>query len=218
MVNYSKELHEGIIYIFTNTNEDGNGVFVGNKLLTAAHVVAHSKEFHVIRNNSLSSNSLLFKSAICFRETNCLYKRVLCRLSLFRYGWNYDDFALYEGNGYHSPFTLSPNLPLVDDILETYSLKNEVVQQLKESIQPDFSFYKETHLVMHKDNARVLYIRGNYIFCEMNGMLEKGRSGCPLVKDNKVYGILRGGDDKKICWFQSSVSILKYLRDQGIPI
>ena len=207
MVDYSKELREGIVYIFTNKNNAGNGVVVGNKLLTVAHVVTHSDNFSIDRNNSLLS-----KSAICFRETNYWYKSFFCRLSLLRYGWNYDDFALYEVNGYQSPFTLSPNLPLVDDILETYSLKEEVVRQSNNI------FYNESHIVVHKDYARVLYIRGNFIFCEMNGMLEKGRSGCPLIKGNEVYGILRGGDDKKICWFQSTVSILKRLYGQGVSI
>ena len=53
MVDYSKELREGIVYIFTNKNNAGNGVVVGNKLLTVAHVVTHSDNFSIDRNNSL---------------------------------------------------------------------------------------------------------------------------------------------------------------------
>lgn len=200
-------MNTNISYIFTNTNEAGNGVYIGDYLLTAAHVIAHSDNFG-------GGKDYLTSSALCINNTNSLLKSILCRLSFFRYGWNYDDFAIFEGNGSHSPLTLSPELPLPDNILNTYSIK-ELATINRNNI---FSSTNKERYVTYVDKAKVLYIRGNYIFCEMDGMLEKGRSGCPLIKDNKVYGILRGGDDKKICWFQSSVSILKRLREQGISI
>jgi len=155
---------------------------------------------------------------MCYKDNDFWYKKVLRVLSFNRYGWNFDDFALYDGNRLDSPFALSVDLPLANEILETYSIKREVEEQPTENSHNIFSSIRKERLVEYVDNAKVLYIRGNYIFCEMNGMLEQGRSGCPLIKDNKVYGILRGGDDKKTCWFQSSVSILKRLQEHDIQL
>lgn len=198
-------MNTNVAYIFTNTNDAGNGVFIGDKFLTAAHVIRHSDNFGAGGKDYSKS------SAICYRNTNTWCKTLLCRLSLLKYGWNYDDFALFKGNGIESSLVLSPTLPLVGELLETYSIKEQAPKNI-------FANTIEERYVTHIDKAKVLYVRGNYIFCEMDGMLEKGRSCCPLIKDNKVYGILRGGDDKKICWFQSSVSILESLRKRGIFI
>ena len=211
LIEHTNLSHEGVAHIYTNTDMDGNGVFIGNSLFTAAHVVAHSENFGIL------GKSYTTKSAICFLDDDYWYKKVLRILSLNRFGWHFNDFAMYEAN-LHSSFMLSSNLPSVNDILETYSIKNEVKKQENVQCQNIFSTLNNSHRVTHVDNAKVLYLRGNYIFCEMKGMLEKGRSGCPLIKGNKVYGILRGGDDKRICWFQSSVSILKRLQEHNIRI
>lgn len=188
-----------VSYIFTNSNMDGNGVFIGDKFLTVAHVVVHSNNFDAKGGEYLTS------SALCYRYTNSWLKKLLCRLSFFRCGWNYDDFAIFESKSSFSSLTLSTELPSVGDNLDTYSIKEKFSANSKNI----FSTLNEEKYAIHIDKAKVLFIRGNFIFCEMNGMLEEGRSGCPLIKDKKVYGILRGGDDKKICWFQSSVSIIK---------
>ncbi len=201
-----------IAFVDTNSYMDGNGVFIGNILLTSAHVIANSDKF------GDGVKEYKTKSAKCYENNDYWYKKALRVLSFNRYGWNFDDFALYDGNRLESPFSLSYDLPIANDILETYSIKREVEEQPTEYSHIIFSSIRKERLVEHVDNAKVLYIRGNYIFCEMNGMLEKGRSGCPLIKDNKVYGILRGGDDKKICWFQSSVSILKRIQEHNIHL
>ena len=203
--------HQDIAYLFTNTNMEGNGVFIGNALITSAHIVSHSNTF------SVGGKNYLTMTAKCYKDNDYWYKKILRILTLNKFGWNYDDFAIYGTNS-TSPFTLSHSYPLVDDILETYSLNNEVEQQSGVKSNSVFSFVNNRHLVMHIDTARVLYVRGNYIFCKMNGMLGKGRSGCPLMKNHIVYGILRGGDDKNICWFQSSVSIIKRLHEESILI
>lgn len=202
---------EGVAHIYTNTNQDGNGVFVGNTLFTAAHVVAHSENFRVFGKSHTT------RSAICYLDDDYWYKKVLRILSFNLFGWHFDDFTLYEANS-HSFLILSSSLPLVNDVLETYSIKDEIKKQENDQCHIIFSTINKSHLVIHVDSAKVLYIRGNYIFCEMNEMLENGRSGCPLIKGNKVYGILRGGDDKRICWFQSSVSILKRLQEHNIRV
>ncbi len=203
--------HEGIAHIYTNIGMDGNGVFVGNALFTAAHVVAHSENFGVFGKNYTT------KSAVCYFDDDYWYKKVLRILSFTIFGWHFNDFAMYEANS-HSSFNFSSNLPSVNDVLETYSIKDEVKKQGNSQCHNIFSTINMSQLVTHVDSAKVLYIKGNYIFCEMNEMLEKGRSGCPLIKGNKVYGILRGGDDKRICWFQSSVSILKRLQELYIRV
>lgn len=200
-------MNTNIAHIVTNTIEMGNGVYIGDKLLTAAHVITKSNDF--------TARSIIYQSnsAFSFNDTDYWYKKVLRILSLCKFGWDFDDFAIYKVDGSISPYTLSPDIPQISETLDTYSVKQEQEKTDKTNI-----FLNSTIYVTHVDKAKVLYIRGNYIFCEMDGMLEKGRSGCPLIKDNKVYGILRGGDDKKICWFQSSVSILKRLHELGISI
>lgn len=192
--------------------DEGNGVFIGDKLITAAHVIVNTEGFRVKGKDYQKS------SAICNRLTYTNCKNRIRVLSNNRLGWNYDDFSLFEGNGSSSPLTLSPYLPLVNEELKAYSIKYEIVQHSSNNNNSIFGKTTEQRFIPFESTAKVLYIRGNFIFCEMNGMLEKGRSGCPLIKNNKVFGILRGGDGEKICWFQSSVSIINRLKQLGIPI
>lgn len=207
-----ENLEHKIVFITSTAKKEflfGNGVNVDGFIVTAAHVVRG-------KNFSFNGKSINRSDEICFADTESICSKLL-RLLNCRYwrGWTFDDYAIYRSH-LHSHLTMANDLPEEGDELLCCSIKCSAQKKNeKESVGIFSSLSVEVHEA-HTDIAKVLYKRGNFIFCEMNHMLEQGRSGCPIIKNGKVYGILHGGDDKKICWFQSSVSILKSLKKQGI--
>jgi len=111
--------------------------------------------------------------------------------------------GIFEYPSSKSELELADTLPEIGEVLTSNSIKL--------SCESDGSglsiFNRQEKYVSQTTSAQVVAIRGNFIFCRMDNMLEKGQSGSPLIKNGKVYGILRGGDDKSICWYQSAVSI-----------
>ena len=98
---------------------------------------------------------------------------------------------------------LAIDLPLIGDELTSYSYKHQVTKVGGSGV---FAQIKETN-ELHISKAIVHDIIGNFIICEMSEPLEEGRSGSPIIKDGKVYGILHGGHAGNPCVFLSSVAI-----------
>lgn len=186
----------------------GNGV-----LATLCGKTFFFTSAHVVRKlSSISVDSFdipIEEKNIYYTES--IWTKILCVLfGWSKLGWLFHDFAVFECSTSKSELELASTLPVIGEVLTSHSIK-----LTSESVDSGLSiFSRQEKYVPYTTSAQVVAIRGNFIFCKMDNMLEKGRSGSPLVKNGKVYGILRGGDDKSICWYESSVSIMKQLNLQ----
>lgn len=171
--------------IWTQSYNYGNGIVIGNKLLTAAHVLKDSDCFY-IGNQKYNLDDAIVNQCDTIRTDGLYY-----------------DFAVFETQEYNHDLELAIDLPLIGDGLTSYSYKHIVIKVEGSGI---FAQIKETE-ELHISKAIVREIIGNFIVCEMSEPLEKGRSGSPLIKDGKVYGILHGGHAGNPCVFLSSQAI-----------
>jgi len=119
----------------------------------------------------------------------------------------YFDFAAFRTQEYNYDLELATELPATGDELKNYSYKHTVTKMEDSRI---FAQLKETE-ELHISKAIVREIIGNFIICEMSEPLEKGRSGSPLIKEGKVYGILHGGQEGNPCAFLSSQAIKRIM-------
>lgn len=180
-----------LVPIRTSDYTYGNGVVVGNKLITAGHVVTSCKSFHADHNYFETKDALILENQNV-NETGEYYD-----VAVFNYSDGYDDL------------TLSELLPSIGEELVSYSLKRRMTKEGSDI----FAKIVDTD-ELYISKAIVREIIGNFIFCDMSDTLEEGRSGSPLIKDGKVYGILHGGVDGSPCAFLSSVAIKEYITEE----
>ncbi|MBR3911838.1 MAG: trypsin-like serine protease [Alistipes sp.] len=180
---------------------DGNGVVVGDLLMTAGHVVNKGDTIHInIKGDTYSLNKN--DAIVCLEEKSN-------EEGLF------NDCAVYKLNNRYNHLTIENYIPTVGDILQSVSYKHIVEKQTADCVGFWGTQYKESYELCTL-RATVVDIIGNFIICEMNEPLEEGRSGSPLICGDKVVGILHGGIEGKICVFQSIASIQqKILQNQS---
>lgn len=179
-----------------NGAREGTGVLVGNLFITAGHVVAgFTKPSVFIFNNtySLTSENRIFVDDN--QSNNSL-------------GF---DVAIFRLQGVESSLKLAEDLPKNES--ELISLSRHNITRASESI---FGIQEES--VLECITGKVIEFYDNYYECCMGSELGEGRSGSPLLEDNKVIGILcgdkEGKDHSKTILFLSSKAIVGLLKQQ----
>lgn len=182
--------------LFTDTHSEiidtlcGNGFFVGDYFVTAAHVISAVK-FPFIKMNG---------QEFFLKQTDAIVWRKMSENPKGEEFENTDnaDVAIFHFPNADSPLQLSEKLPEPSTIL---SCNYHYHSKLCES----------QGVVGDKD-----CFLGNFFGCRMTPIhpIEGGSSGSPLIKDNIVYGILHAGDtsDTSICVFSSAAHALHLLR------
>ena len=172
--------------IFTSEYADGNGVVVGDYLLTAAHILDGSKSFELWVDDRYlkvdTDSSLFFQTPVVNGEGNFL------------------DLAIYKLEDLQSPIGFF-NGDLNDVNLKCIAWRHSVDSNTHQEIWVPF-----------ETDAMYIDKKGNFIECMMSNPLVQGYSGCPLFADDKLVGTLYGsGDDGCTCYFLSYEAIKKFL-------
>lgn len=182
--------------LFTDTHSEiidtlcGNGFFVGDFFVTAAHVISMTN-FSFIKMNG---------QEISLKQTDAIVWRMMSEDAKEEKYGNTDnaDVAIFHIPNIGSPLQLSEKLPEPSTILScNYYYHSKFCESQGEVGDKDFFL-------------------GNFFGCRMIPIhpTEGGSSGSPLIKDNIVYGILHAGhkSDNSICVFFSAVHALHLLR------
>lgn len=182
--------------LFTDTHSKiidtlcGNGFFVSDYLVTAAHVIS-AVNYPFIKMNG---------QEITLKQTDAIVWQILSENPKEEEYRNTDnaDVAIFHVPNIGSPLQLSDKLPEPSTIL---SCNYHYYSKLCES----------QGVVGDKD-----FFLGNFFGCQMTPIHPKegGSSGSPLIKDDIVYGILHAGSksDTSICVFSSAAHALHLLR------
>lgn len=181
---------------------DGNGLIVGNLLITAGHIIHMGGNSDILsfrfkgKEYSLNKNNYI-EYFYCPQEECAADKHDIYIFDLTGIIENID-----------SPLILSDGNPISGDILQSISCKERSVIPENRN-QP----IGRKELII---SAKVFEIEGNYFRCQMKEPLHPEQSGSPVVKGNVVMGILYGGiehdkDHGKECLFQSAKSIFELL-------
>ena len=172
--------------IFTSEYVDGNGVVVGDYLITTAHVLDGSKSFEVwVDDRYFKINT---QSSIFFKKPEPNEKG------------DFLDLAIYKLEGLQSPIRFF-NGDLNDVDLKCIAWKHSVDTSINKDVWTPF-----------ETDAMFIDKKGNFIECMMSDPLIQGYSGCQLFADGKLAGILYGsGDEGRTCFFLSAEAILKII-------
>ena len=168
----------------------GNGFFVGDYFVTAAHVIS-AVNYPFIKMNG---------QEITLKQTDAIVWRIMSedpKEEEYR-NTNNADVAIFHVPNVGSPLQFSEKLPEPSTILScNYHCHSK--------------FCESQGVVGDKD-----FFLGNFFGCQMSPIhpTEGGSSGSPLIKDDIVYGILHAGDtsDTSICVFSSAAYALHLLR------
>ncbi len=196
-------------YIFPVTGsgekEEGVGVVVGNLLITAGHVVNGMDRFSIIidkKEYDISKNQILALSALPEEPKPTDY-----------------DICVINLNGINSLLTLATELPNIGKQLISISYKQVTRKIDSENCNGIFGKSQKRDIETHHSEGYVNIEDTNFFGCDMSEPLEEGRSGSPIIAEDKVYGILTGGKDNgKFCVYQSSKSILEFLKIHNIKV
>ncbi len=189
-------LEQWILPVFNRANNDtkrGQCFIVGSYLITAAHVIYKEDEFidaYVVLNNVPMN---LHREQALIYEFNPKIEE------------NYHDYAVFSlPEVSDSPF----HLKSLNDDKECLTCFYHRYVKLENG-----SIFDVPHLELMTSRARFHKQYSNYLFdCEVNPMLIKGDSGCPIIdNENNIVGMLVAGDDKSICAFQSAAFIKNIL-------
>lgn len=168
----------------------GNGFFVGDYFVTAAHVIAEANAPYINVNDQ----------EIPLEQANAIIWQIMPMDSKEEEYADTDnaDVAIFHVPNADSPLQLSEKLPEPSTILYcNYHYHSKLCES--------------QGVVGDKD-----CFLGNFFGCRMTPIhpIEGGSSGSPLIKDNIVYGILHAGDtsDTSICVFSSAAHALSLLR------
>lgn len=185
-------LEQWILPVFNRANHHttcGQCFIVGSYLITAAHVIYKDDEYVdayvVIENNPIylhREQALLYELSHTIDE-------------------NYHDYAVFA-------LPEVSNSPLhLKSITDNRDCLTCFYQRCVKSGNGSIWNVPNSELMTSRTQFHTQY--SDYLFdCEVNPMLIKGDSGCPIVdKENNVVGMLVAGDDKSICAFQSAAFI-----------
>ena len=168
--------------IFTSEYSDGNGVVVGDWLITAAHILDGSKSFEVWFDDKYFKIDT--QSAVFFKTPQ---PNKSC---------DFIDLAIYKLEGIQSPIGFFKS-ELKDADLICMAWRHSVDSKMNREVWTPF-----------KTDAMFLDKKGNFTECMMSDPLLQGYSGCPLFEDGDLAGILYGsGDDGRTCFFLSGEAI-----------
>ena len=162
--------------IFTSEYSDGNGVVIGNYLITQAHVLEGSSSFEVWVDDKYFR--IETSSAIFFQTPKRNESGDFLDLAIYKLDNVVSSIGFYEGD-----------LSEADIICMAW--KHSVDVTTNQEIWTPF----ET-VAMFIDR------KGNFIECMMSDPIIKDYSRCPSFSDGKLVGTLYvNGDEGRICFF-----------------
>lgn len=166
----------------------GNGFFIEDYFVTAAHVIDEAGNAYINVGNE--EKKLSRENAIIWR-------------SMLEKAYEYDnldagDIAVYRFDGVKSPLKLSESMPNQGDILVSCYYYNETWHQTKGSVGDNDDWFRGNFFGWKTDSDNLHPTEG-------------GSSGSPLLKNNIVYGVLHAGneEDPSICVFTSASFVKK---------
>ena len=149
---------------FTSEYSDGNGVVIGNYLITAAHVLDGSSSFEVWVNERYfrieTSSAIFFQTPETNESGNFLY------------------LAIYTLDDIESPIGFYDGDLNEADII-CMAWKHSVETTSKQEVWTPF-----------ETDAMYIGRKENFIECMMSDPIIKDYSGCPLLSDGKNVGTL----------------------------
>ena len=168
--------------IFTSEYSDGNGVVIGNYLITAAHVLGGSSSFKVWVDDKyfrIETSSVIFSQR---PETN--------------ESGDFLDLAIYKLDDIESPVGFYEGDLNEADII-CMAWKHSVETTTNQEVWTPF-----------ETDAMFIDRKGNFIEYMMSDPLIQGFSSCPLFADGNLVGNLYGsGDEERTCFFLSDTII-----------
>lgn len=201
------DVTEYIAYIVStkegNVECHGVGVLVSKLLITAGHVV--DKATNVIASFKEKSYPL--------NNTNQVF---LQSMGNDDKDPTHNDIAIFRIEDRNSPLALSDTLPEIkQSFFNIYFEEKTIISDDK--TLPEFL---RTTTTLSVEQSKSMYeglLEGNFFGCNTEKILHEGNSGCPLIKDGIVYGILHGGlPGVHTCFYQSAKSIKKCLKNDVI--
>lgn len=125
------------------------------------------------------------------------------------------DICIFKIDGITSPFTLAKEMPEIGQNLTSVSFKHFTRKNQNSTANSILDSMNEEIVEVRNSIGTVTDIEKNFFLCQMTIPLEPGRSGSPIIIDDKVYGILHGGKDNgNTCAYQSSKSIIEYINSR----
>lgn len=174
--------------IFTSEYVDGNGVVVGDYLITTAHVLDGSKSFEVWVDDRYFKIDT--QSSIFFKKPEPNEKG------------NFIDLAIYKLESIKSPIIFYGG-DLSEGEMTCMAWTHRIDAKTRQEIWIPF-----------ETDAMFIDKKGNFIECMMSDPLIQGYSGCPLFADGNLAGILYGsGDDGRTCFFLSGEAIKRIINN-----
>ena len=184
----------------------GNGFFVDNYFITAAHVV--QKDYAVQSDPYILS----FGKKIYLNDDNLLLERYTVddNNSETYETENAADIAIFKAVGIHSPFVLAEVFPNCGQRL-TCNFHHRKPFPVRTPTRQDSFFWETTGIVQeHVPNVP------NFFIATMDPEHPyRGSSGSPIFEGNMVYGVLHSGS-KKISGFFSAAKIIRLIRENSI--
>ena len=174
----SKTFFQNTARIFTSEYADGNGVLMGEYLITTAHVLDGSSTFEVWiedKHFTIKTNTAVF-----FQPPQTNEDGEFLDLAIYKLKDVQSSLKFYEGDVNGEDLTCTAWKHTVNSIT------------------------KKEDWVPFQTDAMFLERKGNFIECMMSDLLIQGYSGCPLLVKGKLMGILYGsGDEGRTCFFLS---------------
>lgn len=177
----------------------GVGVIVGDLLITAGHVVVNADKVYAHVNGE----------SYLLDDTN----RVFCEsMDSDDHDASHNDIAIFRIDGLSSPLVLASELLEVgSSYTNAYFVDKSVPSE--EINLPAFLKNNTETVLEQSDSLFEGLMEGNFFACKTEKVLKEGNSGCPLVKDNNVYGILHGGvPGEHKCVYQTAQSIKRIMK------
>ena len=174
----SKTFLQNTARIFTSEYSDGNGVLMGEYLITTAHVLDGSSTFEVwIEDKHFTIET---DTAVLFQPPQTNEDGEFLDLAIYKLKDVQSSLKFYEGDVNVADLTCT-------------AWKHTVNSKTRE----------ENWLTFQTD-AMFIDRKGNFIECMMSDPLIQGYSGCPLFANGELSGILYGsGDEGRTCFFLS---------------
>ena len=174
----NKTVLQNTARIFTSEYADGNGVLLGENLITTAHVLDGSNTFEVWiedKHFTIETNTAVF-----FQPPQTNEDGDFLDLAIYKIKDSKSSLKFYEGDVNGADLTCVAWKHTVNSIT------------------------KKENWLPFKTDAMYIDLKGNFIECMMSDLLIQGFSGCPLFAKGKLIGILYGsGDEGRTCFFLS---------------
>lgn len=198
----------------------GNGFFVGDYFITAAHIIAENEGINGQSNPFIIWND---KRIVLSRKNTMIWNMLPTDKDGNRYGYedkSLGDVSVFKVDGVNSPFKLSECVPKEGQILRS-DFYHKLPQKPDNGSVVHPIKCNGINIYLWETTAKVRGIEdqcGNFFSTTMNPPhpIGGGSSGSPLYEGNTIYGILHGGGASilpEICVFYSSSHLLSLMQN-----